>query len=105
MSRNKDFKNLSGQQIYEYALWVIDECDTPIDEIEWLAELIMSSNKNEEFAENINELLEYNKSTSKVFDKIQSLVVYEGDGDGDDDNVLTVDNSIVTENLNVEILH
>lgn len=55
--------------------------------------------------ENINELLEYNKSTSKVFDKIQSLVVYEGDGDGDDDNVLTVDNSIVTENLNVEILH
>ena len=57
MSRNKDFKNLSGQQIYEYALWVIDECDTPIDEIEWLAEIIMSSNKNEEFAENINELL------------------------------------------------
>lgn len=55
--------------------------------------------------ENINELLEYNKSTSKVFDKIQSLVVYEGDVDGDDDNVLTVDNSVVSENLNVEILH
>ena len=55
--------------------------------------------------ENINELLEYNKSTSKVFDKIQSLVVYEGDVDGDDDNVLTVENSVVSENLNVEILH
>ena len=54
--------------------------------------------------ENINELLEYNKSTSKVFDKIQSLVVYEGE-DGDNDNILTVDNSVVEENLNVEILH
>jgi hypothetical protein len=53
----KLFTKLSAQQIYEYALWVIDECDTPIDEIEWLAELIMKSNKNEEFAENINELL------------------------------------------------
>jgi hypothetical protein len=48
---------LSGQQIYEYALWVLDECDSPVDEIEWLAELIMKSNKNEEFTENITELL------------------------------------------------
>jgi hypothetical protein len=53
----KLFTKLSGQQIYEYALWVLDECDTPVDEIEWLAELIMKSNKNEEFTENITELL------------------------------------------------
>ena len=52
--------------------------------------------------ENINELLEYNKNTSKVFDKIQSLVVYEDDSDN---NILSVDNSTVEENLNVEILH
>ena len=53
----KIFTKLSGQQIYEYALWVLDECDSPVDEIEWLAELIMKSNKNEEFTENITELL------------------------------------------------
>lgn len=53
----KLFTKLSGQQIYEYALWVLDECDSPVDEIEWLAELIMKSNKNEEFTENITELL------------------------------------------------
>jgi len=53
----KLFTKLSGQQIYKYALWVIDECDTPIDEIEWLCELIMKSNKNEEFAENVIKLL------------------------------------------------
>ena len=53
----KLFTKLSGQQIYKYALWVINECDTPIDEIEWLCELIMKSNKNEEFADNITELL------------------------------------------------
>ena len=51
--------------------------------------------------ENINELLEYNKNTSKVFDKIQSLVVYEDDSDN---NILSVDNSTANENLNVEIL-
>ena len=53
----KLFTKLSGQQIYEYALWVLDECDSPVDEIEWLAELIVKSNKNEEFTENITELL------------------------------------------------
>ena len=53
----KLFTKLSGQQIYEYALWVVDECDSPVDEIEWLAELTMKSNKNEEFTENITELL------------------------------------------------
>ena len=53
----KLFTKLSSQQIYQYALWVINECDTPVNEIEWLAELIMKSNKNEEFAENITELL------------------------------------------------
>ena len=53
----KLFTKLSGQQIYEYALWVLDECDSPVNEIEWLAELIMKSNKNEEFTENITELL------------------------------------------------
>ena len=53
----KLFTKLSGQQIYEYALWVLDVCDSPVDEIEWLAELIMKSNKNEEFTENITELL------------------------------------------------
>jgi|TARA_X000000950_G_scaffold269906_1_gene349071 hypothetical protein len=53
----KLFTKLSSQQIYQYAIWVINECDTPVSEIEWLAELIMKSNKNEEFAENITELL------------------------------------------------
>lgn len=53
----KLFTKLSSQQIYEYVLWVINECDTPVSEIEWLAELIMKSNKNEEFVENITELL------------------------------------------------
>tara|TARA_R100000654_G_scaffold33723_3_gene58997 strand:- start:264 stop:461 length:198 start_codon:yes stop_codon:yes gene_type:complete len=53
----KLFTKLSGQQIYKYALWVINECDTPIDEIEWLCELIMKSNKNKKFADNITELL------------------------------------------------
>ena len=53
----KLFTKLSSQQIYEYVLWVINECDTPVSEIEWLAELIMKSNKNEEFVENITELV------------------------------------------------
>tara|TARA_R100001224_G_scaffold71067_1_gene43175 strand:- start:2039 stop:2236 length:198 start_codon:yes stop_codon:yes gene_type:complete len=55
----KLFTKLSSQQIYEYALWVINECDTPVSEIEWLAEVVMKSNKNEEFAENVIELLDY----------------------------------------------
>lgn len=53
----KLFTKLSSQQIYEYVLWIINECDSPACEIEWLAELIMKSNKNEEFVENITELL------------------------------------------------
>lgn len=39
---DKDLKN----QIAVYSLWVLEQCDYPIDEIEWLVDLILKENPN-----------------------------------------------------------
>ena len=39
---DKDLKS----QIAVYSLWVLEQCDYPIDEIEWLVDLILKENPN-----------------------------------------------------------
>jgi hypothetical protein len=52
---------ITNEQVIKYANWVYGECDTPISEIEWLSEMILSDRTKEdikkEFKENIQELL------------------------------------------------
>lgn len=54
-------EGLTNKQIIKYANWVYGECDTPISEIEWLSEMILSDRSKEdikkEFQDNITELL------------------------------------------------
>lgn len=49
--------NLSSKQILQYSNWIFNDCNSPISEIEFLIELIMKSDKSEEFYENITDLL------------------------------------------------
>tara|TARA_S200002703_G_C3738366_1_gene227035 strand:- start:733 stop:909 length:177 start_codon:yes stop_codon:yes gene_type:complete len=54
-------ENLTEEQIIKYARWVYHECDSPISEIEWLTDLILSDRSKQdikkEFTDNIKELL------------------------------------------------
>ncbi len=54
-------EELTNEEIIKYANWIYGECDTPISEIEWLSEMILSDKSKEdikkEFAQNIKELL------------------------------------------------
>ena len=49
------------EDIDKYTLWVINDCDSIGEEIEWLTDLILSDRPKEdikkEFADNIKELL------------------------------------------------
>jgi len=56
-------RELTKEEIKQYASWVVNECDSPIEEIEWLVELISSSptlreKSKEIFFDNIEILLE-----------------------------------------------
>ena len=52
---------ITNEQVIKYANWVYGECDTPISEIEWLSEMILSDRTKEdikkEFIDNIENLL------------------------------------------------
>lgn len=52
---------LTMEDIDKYILWVINDCDTIGEEIEWLTDLILSDISKEdikkEFTDNIKELL------------------------------------------------
>ena len=52
---------LTMEDIDKYILWVINDCDTIGEEIEWLTDLILSDRSKEdikkEFTDNIKELL------------------------------------------------
>ena len=54
-------KELTNEEIIKYANWIYGECDTPISEIEWLSEMLVSDKSKEdikkEFIENTKELL------------------------------------------------
>ena len=52
---------IRNEQIIKYANWVYGECHTPISEIEWLSEMILSDRTKEdikkEFKDNTENLL------------------------------------------------
>ena len=48
--------------------------------------------------EQLTQLIESNNAYSKIFDKMQSLVIYDNDNDNDDSN----DNELPVETLNIE---
>tara|TARA_B100000579_G_C22791926_1_gene834998 strand:+ start:1009 stop:1185 length:177 start_codon:yes stop_codon:yes gene_type:complete len=55
-------EKLTKEQVFKYAMWVYHECDSPISEIEWLAQQILDTHNDkkviiQDFTENVNELL------------------------------------------------
>ena len=55
------FLMMTKRQIIKYSIWLYEECDSPISEIEWLSEMILSDRSKEdiqeEFKNSIDELL------------------------------------------------
>ena len=48
--------NLTEQEIQKYATWVLEECSSPLDEIEYLVGMLMTSDKSIRIAEEIKEI-------------------------------------------------
>tara|TARA_R100001463_G_scaffold41048_2_gene86738 strand:+ start:987 stop:1145 length:159 start_codon:yes stop_codon:yes gene_type:complete len=48
---------LEEQEIQKYAEWVLTDCCSPLDEIEYLVGMLMTSDKSIRIAEEIKEVL------------------------------------------------
>jgi len=55
---NQNKMNLTEQEIHKYATWVLEECSSPLDEIEYLVGMLMTSDKSIRIAEEIKEIVE-----------------------------------------------
>ena len=42
-----------------YAHWILDECNSPVDEIEWLVNCILNNKSKKEFIQNIQWVLKH----------------------------------------------
>ena len=55
-------EKLTKEQVFKYAMWVYHESESPISEIEWLAQQILDTHNDkkviiQDFTESVNELL------------------------------------------------
>ena len=48
---------LTEQEIQKYATWVLEQCCSPLDEVEYLVGMLMTSDKSIRIAEEIKEIL------------------------------------------------
>ena len=53
-----------------YAHWILDECDSPVEEIEWLVNCILNNKGKEWFKNEIQWVLEHLEKQAKEDEKV-----------------------------------
>jgi len=58
---------MDNKDIIKYAKWIIHECDSPIDEIEWLVQQILDTKNSREdiISDFKNNIIEVNQNKDK----------------------------------------
>ena len=55
-----------------YAHWILDECDSPVEEIEWLVNCILNNKGKKAFIQDIQWVLKHLEKQAKDNERISS---------------------------------
>ena len=63
---------MDEEQLTLYAQWILDECNSPVEEIEWLVNCILNNKGKKAFIQDIQWVLKHLEKQAKDNERISS---------------------------------